>query len=163
MGMKMTSWYDIKSLDNRAEEDFEGIEGSSKRIRDMIEQEIANGIPPEKIVLGGFSQGGAMTLYTGLQLDKKLAGYVALSCYLPLRKHVTENLGKFAKEVPVFQCHGDADMVVQHSYGHKSYEYMKNELGLNVTFKSYRGLPHALHPQELVDIKNFLNRVLFNE
>ncbi|RHY30101.1 hypothetical protein DYB32_004611 [Aphanomyces invadans] len=83
MGMAMPSWYDIRSLTDREGDPCSGIDASRERIENIIQAEIDGGISPSRIVLGGFSQGGAMSLYTGYQLDKALGGILVLSGYLP--------------------------------------------------------------------------------
>lgn len=104
-GFRMPSWFDLKTLDANGPEDeegtvlititrsrvdllntFVGIKQASKKIHGMIENEVKAGIPPEKILLGGFSQGGALALYSALVYPEKLAGVVSLSCWLPLHK-----------------------------------------------------------------------------
>lgn len=85
-GFKMPSWFDLKSLEARGPEDEAGIKKASESIQSMIDAEEREGIPANRIVLGGFSQGGALALYTALTYKKPLAGVIGLSCWLPLHK-----------------------------------------------------------------------------
>ncbi len=82
-GKEMRAWYDLKGLDMDSPEDMEGITKATLRLRSLIEQEILGGIPSDRIIVGGFSQGGALALHTALTYSEKLAGIVALSCWLP--------------------------------------------------------------------------------
>lgn len=111
-GMRMNAWYDIVGLDDRAAESCDGIDTSVAKIRTVIEGEIALGLPSTRIALAGFSQGGAMSLFTGLQLprDLKLAGLLILSGYLPGAPIFKLTSG--LEDVPVYHCHGASDPVV---------------------------------------------------
>ena len=107
----------------------------------MIDEEIKAGIPSTKIILGGFSQGGAMSLFTGLTMKEKLGGVFGLSCYLVLgnkiKDFVTEG-GNKNKDTPFFMGHGDADETVKHQWGFKTAQLLKEELGIkNVDFRTY--------------------------
>lgn len=104
----------------------------------MIQKEIDSGIPSDRIVIGGFSQGGAMSIFSGLTAKVKLAGIVALSSYLLLSLKFAELVPKpeFNKETPVFMAHGDVDEVVNTELGKKSYELLKG-MGYNAKFKIY--------------------------
>ncbi|XP_078297698.1 acyl-protein thioesterase 1 isoform X6 [Panthera onca] len=85
MNMDMPSWFDITGLSLESQEDEPGIKQAAENVKALIEQEMKNGIPSNRIILGGFSQGGALSLYTALTTQQKLAGVTALSCWLPLR------------------------------------------------------------------------------
>ncbi|KAL1917478.1 uncharacterized protein VTP21DRAFT_3871 [Calcarisporiella thermophila] len=160
MGMKMPSWYDIVSLSSLEEhEDEKGLTESSRSVTSIIREEVDNGIPASRIVLGGFSQGGAVTCFTGLTTEYKLAGFIMLSTYLPLRTKIGRMESNVNKKTPILMCHGEADPVVQFAYGMNSHLRLK-ELGYNVTFKSYRGMGHSSSPQELRDMVEFLKQVL---
>lgn len=99
-GFRMPSWFDLKTLDISGPEDEEGIKAASVNIHSMINTEIEKGVPAERIVLGGFSQGGALALYSALTYNKPLAGVVALSCWLPLHKQFP-GLKTNSDEIPV--------------------------------------------------------------
>ena len=161
MGMPMPSWYDITGLDERANEECQGIEQSRSRIQGILEKEHKDsGIPYNRMVLSGFSQGGAMSLYTGLQLnpDQQLAGVVVMSGYLAGAKRFA--LSEAGKKTPVFHGHGTADPMVSYAVAEKSQQRIK-ELGIQeYTLKGYRGMPHSVVPEELSDALQFLMRII---
>eukprot|EP00064_Thunnus_orientalis_P008867 superscaffoldBa00001086_g8890 len=162
MRMSMPSWFDIYGLSPDADEDEMGIKRASENIKALIDQEVKNGIPSHRIILGGFSQGGALSLYTALTTQQKLAGVVALSCWLPLRNSFPQASAMSAnKDTHVLQCHGDADPLVPFIFGSQTAEKMKSLISpANITFKSYRGLPHSACPEEMVDVKRFIEKQL---
>jgi lysophospholipase I len=126
----------VESL--RQNEDEAGILRSQAYFHDFIQKEIDSGIPADRIVLGGFSQGGAMSLFAGLTAKVKLAGIVALSSYLLLSLKFAELVPKpeFNKETPILMAHGDADRVVNTALGRKSFDVLKG-MGYNVSMKIY--------------------------
>jgi predicted esterase len=141
MGMRMPGWYDIKSLstlDDR-EEDEKGIVESQKYFHNLIDQEVAKGIPADRIVIGGFSQGGAMSLLSGVTYKNQLGGIFGLSCYLLLQKKIknmipTDNPNQ---KTPIFMGHGDADQVVAHKWGKLSADELEKH-GYKVDFRTYK-------------------------
>uniref|UniRef100_A0A0N5AL58 palmitoyl-protein hydrolase n=1 Tax=Syphacia muris TaxID=451379 RepID=A0A0N5AL58_9BILA len=151
MGMQMPAWYDLYGLTPEAEEDVDGIEESAKLIHSMIDSEVRAGISSDKIVVGGFSMGGALALYAGLTYDKPLAGILGLSSFL-IRKDrdCTAN-----KEIPIFMGHGDQDFLVPLTFGRLTEEYLK-KFNRNVELKVYRGMSHSSCSEELEDAKQFL-------
>ncbi|KAG7524485.1 acyl-protein thioesterase 1 [Solea senegalensis] len=161
-GMNMPSWFNIYGLSFDAEEDESGIKRASDNIKALIDQEVQNGIPSHRIMLGGFSQGGALSLYTALTTQQKLAGVVALSCWLPLRSSFPQATANCPnKDMHVLQCHGDADPLVNQAFGKMTATMMKTLINdTNVTFKSYQGLSHSSCPEELVDVKQFIEKLL---
>lgn len=123
----------------------------------LIQAEIDNGIPAERIVLGGFSQGGAMSLFTGLTTKFKLAGIVGMSSYLPLDTKLPEFLreSNVNQKTPILMCHGTVDIVVPTQVGKGSYELLKKE-GFDVTWKEYEGMGHAASLEELDEVEAFI-------
>jgi predicted esterase len=115
-------------------------------------------------VLGGFSQGGAMSLFTGVTCPQKLAGVFGLSCYLLMGNKVKEMAKEEAKDVnkdtPFFMGHGDADEVVKYAWGQQTAEFLKKELGHQVEFKTYPDLPHSAALEEIDDLEAFLKKCL---
>lgn len=99
-GFRMPSWFDLKTLDVGGPEDEEGIRSASQNIHSLINSEISKGIPSNRVVLGGFSQGGALALYSALTYDQPLAGVIALSCWLPLHKQFP-NVKVNSSDIPV--------------------------------------------------------------
>ncbi|KAJ1918783.1 hypothetical protein H4219_002402 [Mycoemilia scoparia] len=159
-GMPMPGWFDIYSLDKIiGQEDEEGLLKSRDYIQGLVDKEVEAGIPSDRIVLGGFSQGGAMTLLTGLTLKKKLAGMVVLSGYLPLHSKVFSMASKESKLVPIFQGHGTDDQVVSYKFGQQSRDELANNK-YNVEFNSYSDMGHSACDDELKDLVKFLEKVI---
>lgn len=157
----MPGWYDIADfgeLANRSEDEA-GILRSQKVFHTLIADEIKNGIPTERIVLGGFSQGGAMSLMAGLTAPTKLGGVFGLSCYLLLREKLQNLVPAESpnKATPIFMGHGDSDPVVKYQWGQMTASTLK-EWGWSVDFKTYRGLPHSAAPEEIDDLEKYLNQ-----
>ena len=155
----MPGWYDIADfgdLANRSEDEA-GILRSQKVFHTLIEDEIKNGIPTERIVLGGFSQGGAMSLMAGITNPTKIGGIFGLSCYLLLQDKIRDLVPAESpnKATPIFMGHGDADEVVKHQWGIATADKLK-EWGWNVDFRTYKNLPHSASPQELTDLAQYL-------
>jgi len=159
-GMSMPAWYDIVGLSGRANEQCDGIEASVSRITNIIDSEAAAGIPYHRIALAGFSQGGAMSLFTGLQLpaEKKPAGLLVLSGYLP-------GISKFRltpgfEDVKVLHCHGSADQVVRFAWAEQTKQHLVG-LGLShYELKSYSGMPHSATMEEITYAGAFLSSIL---
>lgn len=157
-GFRMPSWFDIKSLTFEGEQDEQGIKDAAANIRSVIEEEIKSGIPSDRIVLGGFSQGGALALYTALTMEKPLAGILALSSWLPLHNSFPEVI-KGNKDTKILQCHGEIDPVVQFMLGKMSSNLLSSFCS-NHEFKQYQGLGHSSNPQEMADVREWLKKVL---
>lgn len=156
-GMRMNSWFDLRSLNPNDPEDEEGIVSASKRIHQLIEEQEKQGVPHDRIILGGFSQGGALALYAAFTYPKKLAGVVALSCWLPLHQKVPTLISETNKSLPVLQCHGDSDFVVPVQWGAMSSQVMSTFLDKShYNFKIYPNLSHSSSSAELNDVINFI-------
>jgi lysophospholipase-2 len=157
MGMRMNSWFDLRSLNPNDPEDEDGIKSASKMIHQLIDDQEKHGIPHDRVILGGFSQGGALALYAAFTYPKKLAGVVALSCWLPLNKKVPTIISESNKSLPVIQCHGDADFVVPVQWGTMSSKVMSTFLDKSLyNFKIYSGLGHSSSSAELNDVISFI-------
>jgi phospholipase/carboxylesterase len=157
-GYIMPAWYDILGANLVDRQDAIGIQKSERAIKALIENEVARGIPYERIVLAGFSQGCAMALHTGLRLQHRLAGIMALSGYLPLAdRFATERIQANAN-TPVFMAHGTQDPVVVLDRGEKSRDALA-AMGHPVQWHTYP-MQHAVHPREIADIAAFLKQVL---
>ena len=157
-GYAMRAWYDIIALDRRAAEDETGIRASQALVTEFIRRENARGIITEHIVLAGFSQGGAMALYSGTRYPERLAGIIGLSCYQLLA-------GRFAAErlpanqaTPIFLGHGMQDPVVAPALGEAACRQLQ-AAGYAVEWHAY-SMPHSMCPQEVADIAAWLRRVL---
>ncbi|EKG18023.1 Phospholipase/carboxylesterase [Macrophomina phaseolina MS6] len=159
MGMRMPGWYDIMSLSdiNQRSEDEAGIKRSMEYFHGLIKQEMDKGIPSNRIVIGGFSQGGAMSLLSGVTFPHKLGGIFGLSCYLLLQNKIREMVPEENpnKDTPIFMAHGDVDPVVRYEWGQRTASKLK-EWGWKVDFKTYQGLPHSADPEEIDDLEAYL-------
>lgn len=145
----------------RKNEDEAGILVSQAYFHSLIQSEIDNGIPSERIVLGGFSQGGAMSLFAGLTAKVKLAGIIALSSYLLLSLKFADLIPhpEMNKDTPIFMAHGNVDQVVNFNMGKLSYDFLK-EKGYNASFRVYEGMGHSACLEELDEIEDFLRQRL---
>jgi len=159
MGMKMPSWFDIKSLTIGGEEDAKGIADSSAQLKCMIQEEIKGGIPSEKIIIGGFSQGGAVALYTALTSDVKLGGIIGLSTWLPLNGSFPAASSGQNSSTPMLLGHGNTDPVVNYAFGVQTKECCK-KMNNQVVFNTYNGLGHSSSPKEMEDVKEFVKKCL---
>jgi phospholipase/carboxylesterase len=157
-GMRMRAWYDIVGLDRRAAEDVAGFQDADTKIRELIGREVARGIPTGRIVLAGFSQGGAVSLYTAPRLAEKLAGVMALSCYLPRESSFDAERKPANDTTPIFMAHGLQDGVVPMMLGVRSRDALLGR-GYAVEWHEYP-MAHAVCAQEVADIRQFLFRVL---
>lgn len=157
-GFVMPAWYDIKNDDLHNRADMIGVHQSEYLVRALIQEQIDNGIAASNIVLVGFSQGGVMSLYTGLRFEQTLAAIIALSCYLPIIDQLPTKLSTANKNTPVLQHHGELDDVVPMSSGKMANELMKNN-GYNTTWKTYP-MAHSVTPEQLNDIGTWLSNYL---
>lgn len=157
-GFPMRAWYDIASLDRYAEEDETGIVESAAAVRALVEREKERGIAPDRIVLAGFSQGGALALHTALREPARLAGVVALSCYLPLGSKLATEAHPANAALPIFMAHGSVDPIVPFAFGERSRDALRS-LGYDVEWHSYR-IPHSVCADEIADIRGWLVRAL---
>ena len=160
-GMAMRAWYDLKGLDRRAAEDAAGFRDTDALIRQLIAKEGARGIPANRVVLAGFSQGGAVSLYTAPRYPDKLAGVLALSCYLPRESTFLAERAPANDATPIFMAHGRADTVLTMSLGTQSRDFLKAQ-GYAVEWRDYP-MAHAVCPAEIADIREFLFRILPEE
>lgn len=161
-GAAMPAWYDIVSLDEKdgAREDMEGVDWAVDYLHSLVDGETQQGLPLDRVMVGGFSQGGAVALAATLKHPGNLAGCVALSCYLPGGETSLEQLGLSAPvESPVFQAHGDSDQVVSYHRGQLTAELLAR-LVKDHQLKTYRGMGHEATQEELDDIKEFLMKRL---
>ncbi|KAH9491711.1 acyl-protein thioesterase [Bulinus truncatus] len=159
-GLIMPSWFDIRGLDPSSAEDEQGIKESSKELQQLIAKEVSEGIPPERIIIGGFSQGGAVALYTAFGTDTKIGGVLALSTWLPMNKYFTNaSNAKYNTGVPVLQCHGTGDPLVSYRWGQATHEIIKT-FNPAAQFKSYSNMGHSSNPLEMEDVKHFLQDIL---
>lgn len=157
-GYVMRAWYDILGVDLVRREDEAGLRKSQAMIERLIEQEKARGIPADRVVLAGFSQGCAMTLQTGLRYPERLAGLLCLSGYLPLHTTVPTERHAANNDTPIFMAHGRGDPVVPILRAEQSRDVLKS-LGYPVEWHEYM-MPHSVCAEEIDDIGAWLKRIL---
>ncbi|KAJ3121697.1 hypothetical protein HK098_003460 [Nowakowskiella sp. JEL0407] len=161
-GMHMPGWYDIFSLSDReGPVDDDGILESISSIDNLVKTEIESGIKAENIIIGGFSQGGALTLLTAITSETKFGGFFALSGYIPPLKNLsTEKSRKTNISTPVFMSHGTMDQVVQFRWSKLSHEAMKDTFKFeNVEYNTY-SMGHDANEDTLRDLTTFLRKVI---
>ena len=157
-GMRMRAWYDILSLGGERREDEAGLRASQAEVEALIAREQSRGIPAERIVLMGFSQGCAMTLMTGLRHGERLAGLVGLSGYLPLAGQTAAERHPANADTPLFLAHGRHDPVIPLARAVASRDALL-ALGQPLEWHDYP-MEHAVSPAELADLNRWLLRVL---
>jgi len=157
-GMRMRAWYDILALDRKAAEDEAGVRQSAEDVRALVRRERERGIAADRIVLAGFSQGGAMALFTALREPERLGGVLALSTYLPLAGMLEAEAHPANAAVPVFMAHGTFDPVVPLFLGEGSRDFLRAR-GYEVEWRTYP-MPHSVCAEEVGDLREWLLRVL---
>jgi len=157
-GMRMRAWYDLASMDRDAPEDEAGIRASAGAIEALIRRERERGIAAARIVMAGFSMGGAMALFTALRYPEKLAGALALSTYVPIAQVTFAEASEANHGLPIFMAHGTVDDVVPFNFARNSRKRL-HQMGYNVEWHDYP-MAHAVIPEELEHIKVFLERVI---
>jgi phospholipase/carboxylesterase len=157
-GWVMRAWYDVMPAGPGRREDAAGVRASREAIEALVARERARGVAADRIVLAGFSQGGAMALHTGLRHADRLAGIAGLSCFLPLADSAADEASAANREVPIFLAHGAHDEVIPVERGRRSRDVLL-ELGYRVDWHEYR-MPHAVSPDEIGDIGDWLRTVL---
>jgi phospholipase/carboxylesterase len=157
-GFAMRAWYDIVSLDRRGPEDERGVRESQAAIEALIAAENERGIASGRIVLAGFSQGGALALYTGARHADRLAGIMGLSCYMVLGGRFAAERSPANQATPIFLAHGSEDPVVAPLLGEQARRLLVDS-GYAVEWHTY-SMPHSVCPQEVMDIAAWLRRVL---
>jgi phospholipase/carboxylesterase len=158
-GMSMRAWYDITGMTLTDREDKAGILQSERIIRDVLEQQIQTGIPAERIFLAGFSQGGAMAIFTGLRTQHSLAGLVNLSGYLPLAREVGKALHH---ETPMFIASGDNDPLVLPAWTGSTVEHLRKAGYAHVAWHRYR-MEHSICAEEVHDLSGWISQVLHSK
>lgn len=153
-GYVMRGWYDIASLQINQQEDETGIFESSALLKELIETEIQRGIPSQRIILAGFSQGGAIALNTGLKFEQPLAGIMALSCYLPLADQLSTSLSEANKNIAIFMGHGLQDEIINFNTGVASRIQLQN-MNIAVQWHDYV-MGHSVCPDEIAHIRDWL-------
>ncbi|WP_455220195.1 alpha/beta hydrolase [Kaarinaea lacus] len=156
-GFVMRAWYDIIEPDLTARQDHEGIVKSADAVYEIIHEQIEGGFSPNKIILAGFSQGGAMALHIGLRSEENFGGILALFTYLPLADEVEVPPAAQKAEIPIFMTHGLYDPVIPINAGQLSMQRL-TDLGYSVSWKDYP-MEHAVCAEEIVDISQWIKQV----
>jgi len=157
-GAVMRAWYDIKTLELDRHVEVDDLEASRRQVEAWIAHERELGIPSEKVVLAGFSQGGAIVLYTGLQYGEPLGGILALSCYHPVSELIETRASEANRKIPIFMAHGEHDPVVPIHLAEATVEKLRAE-GYAPEWHTYP-MPHSLCAEEVVDISKWLRRAI---
>jgi phospholipase/carboxylesterase len=157
-GMRMPAWFDLFGLDFASREDERGLRASAADVQALVDREVARGIPPGRIVLGGFSQGCAMTLLAGLRAPQRLAGLLGMSGWLPLAATTAVERHAANAATPVLLAHGRFDPVVPFQAAVMSRDLLA-ALGQPVEWHEYP-MQHNVMPEEVADIQAWLRRVL---
>lgn len=164
-GYAMRAWYDIRVLSSNAlagpgMEDVAGIRQSEALVRRYVEQEIATGMDPLRIIVAGFSQGGAVALQTALRYPQRLGGIMALSTYLPLRDVLAQEASAANRGLPILMCHGSADPLVPLALGERSRDVLL-ALKYPIDWRTYP-MQHQVCVQEIADISQWLQARLIS-
>lgn len=157
-GYPMRAWYDIIGLDRQSRQDEAGIREADSSIRALIQRENDRGVPANRIVLAGFSQGGAMALYSGTRLQEKLAGIMGLSCYMLMASTFSAERTEANRATPILLAHGTYDPVVAPHLGEETRDLLESA-GYPVEWHAYP-MPHSVSPEEVADIARWLRRCL---
>ncbi|HEY7517708.1 MAG TPA: dienelactone hydrolase family protein [Methylomirabilota bacterium] len=157
-GAVMRAWYDIVSLEGVRREDDAGVRASQTSVEELIAREASRGIPAARVVLAGFSQGGAIALQTGLRHAERLAGIMALSTYLPLAPTLAAEASAANRGVPIFMAHGQYDSMIPIERAAISRDVLR-KAGYDVEWHDYP-MEHAVCREEIDDVATWLGRVL---
>jgi len=160
-GYEMRAWYDLYGLTLETKQDEAGMRAMQKAIEGLISHEIAQGIPANRIVLAGFSQGGAMAFFTGLRHPERLAGILALSTYVSLKGKLAAEAHPINKDIPIFMAHGTFDNVITLDTCQISHQLLQ-DLHYRVEWHEYP-MAHSVCPEEIEDIRQFLHQVFSAE
>ncbi|MBV6424917.1 MAG: Carboxylesterase 2 [Steroidobacteraceae bacterium] len=157
-GIPMRAWYDIRELSAAGRQDDTGVRESAARVDALIEREIGRGVEAQRIVLAGFSQGGAIALHAALRYPRRLGGAMGLSTYLPLHETVAREASTANRDLPILMCHGLHDPVLPYGLGEQSRDWLA-ALGYAVAWKPYP-MQHEVCAAEIADIAAWLTAVL---
>ena len=157
-GHVMRAWYDIRALAGVRREDEAGVRQSARQVEALLARERQRGIAPGRIVVAGFSQGGAMALHVGLRHPDRLAGILALSCYLPIANTLDTELSPANRDVPIFWAHGLHDPMIPQAMAEQGRAQL-GELGYQIDWHQYP-IPHSVSAEEIADVARWLARVL---
>jgi phospholipase/carboxylesterase len=157
-GMAMRAWYDITAMDLGSSVDAEGIARSEAHLQRLIRATVDSGIPPARILLAGFSQGGVIALHTGLPYRDRLAGIIALSTYVALPDQLRQSAGEANGDTPIFMAHGRYDPVIPLAMGERSRDFLITE-GYPVQWREYP-MQHSVCLEEIRDLADWLSDLI---
>lgn len=157
-GYVMRAWYDITAFTPEGRADKTGTAESSRRVANYIDHERQRGVAAARVVLAGFSQGGAVALYTGLRYPERLAGILAMSCYLPFPETLAADRSAANRDVPILLCHGRNDPIVPVGMGLEAREELKAQ-GYAPEWHDYP-MQHAVCMEEIAEVARWLMRRL---
>jgi phospholipase/carboxylesterase len=157
-GFVMRAWYDITSFTPAGRADVAGTTESARRVAGYIDREVQLGVAPVRIVLAGFSQGGAVALYAGLRYPQRLAGILAMSCYLPFPERLAADKSTANADVPILLCHGRSDPVVPIAMGLEAREELEAH-GYSPQWRDYP-MQHSVCMEEIADVARWLQQRL---
>ena len=158
MNMAMPSWFDIIGLSLGSQEDETGIKQAAESVKALTEQEVKNGIPSNRIIWGGFSQGGALFLYTGTDCTAEAGRRRSSQLWASFPRGPISGVNR---DISILQCHGDLGPLVPLMFGSFTAERLKTLVNpANVTFKTYGRMMHSSCQQEVMDIKQFIDKLL---
>ena len=157
-GAVMRAWYDVYALEGERREDADGVRASQAKVEELIACENARGVPATRLVLAGFSQGGAIALQTGLRHGERLAGIMALSTYLPVASTLAAEASAANRTVPIFMAHGLDDPLIPIERAAMSRRRLE-AAGYAVEWHEYP-MAHAVCMEEIADVSAWLQRVL---
>ncbi|MEP6943611.1 MAG: alpha/beta hydrolase-fold protein [Betaproteobacteria bacterium] len=157
-GFRMRAWYDIAAADLTNRADMAGVRESRSQVEALVAREVERGIAANRIVVAGFSQGGAIALYAGLRHPERLAGIAAMSTYLIDGDSLPAEGSAANRDVPLFMAHGTADPMVRFAWGEASWRALA-KAGYNVEWHTY-GMEHSVCMEEVQAVSAWLQRVL---
>ena len=160
-GMVMRGWYDLTGMEIVKQEDASGLDESAGIVASLVARECARGVPRSHVVVGGFSQGGAVALHYGLRCEEALAGIVGLSTYLPLSGQLAQRIHPNTLSTPIFLAHGLFDPVLALPLGEASRQILEDN-GCDVTWHTYP-IPHSVAPEEMTDLSAWLSARVWPE
>jgi phospholipase/carboxylesterase len=156
-GYMMPAWYDITSMSINQRSDLNGMQESIKQLENLIAHENGLGIPSNKIILAGFSQGAVIAMMTGLNFTEKLAGILSLSGYLPLTEIKLDTFNKKNQDTPLFLAHGTQDTLIPYAVGQLAFDMLKKH-HYNAEWHGY-AMAHSVCEKEIVEVATWLRSI----
>jgi phospholipase/carboxylesterase len=160
-GMIMRAWYDVIGMPGSGGIELDDFFESVDHLNALIEKEVESGMPPERILLAGFSQGGAISLHTGLTYGKHLAGILALSTYLPTADKIAEQISLVNKDIPIMMAHGTMDPMIPMTHALRTKQALRR-LGYEISWHEYP-IMHGVYAEEIQDISAWLSKIFHHE